>query len=67
VIWNARESILKSSDRKPALDREVIELLKNDAQLLAIADAIAATQRRARGGVAALKERKSRWQPRDER
>jgi hypothetical protein len=45
----------------------VIELLKNDAQLLAIADAIAATQRRARGGAAAPKERKSRSQPRDER
>ena len=64
---NARESILKSSDRKQPLDREVIELLKNDAQLLAIADAIAATQRRARGGVEAPRERKSRSQPRDER
>jgi hypothetical protein len=28
------------------LDREVIELLRNDAELLAIADAVAATQGR---------------------
>jgi hypothetical protein len=27
------------------LDREVVELLRDDAQLLAIADAVAATQR----------------------
>jgi hypothetical protein len=35
------------------LDREVIELLRNDAELLAIADAVAATQ--ARSGDAADK------------
>jgi hypothetical protein len=42
----------------------VIELLKNDAQLLAIADAIAATQRRASRRVAAAKERTTRPQSR---
>ena len=31
---NARESILKSSDRKQPLDREVIELLKNDDEVV---------------------------------
>ena len=31
------------------LDREVIELLRNDAELLAIADAVAATQARPGG------------------
>jgi hypothetical protein len=53
VNSNARESVLKSSNVKPALDREVIELLRNDAQLLAIADAVAATQRQQHGGVSA--------------
>jgi hypothetical protein len=42
----------------------VIELLKHDAQLLAIADAIAATQRRASRSVATAKERNSRSQTR---
>jgi hypothetical protein len=42
---NAKGFSLKLPDRKLALDREVVELLREDAQLLAIADAVAATQR----------------------
>jgi hypothetical protein len=41
---NAKGFGLKPPDRKLALDREVVELLRDDAQLLAIADAVAATQ-----------------------
>ena len=44
AISNAKGFSLKSPDSKPTLDREVIELLRNDAELLAIADAVAATQ-----------------------
>ncbi len=43
---NAKGSSLKSPESKLTLDPEVIELLKNDAALLAIADAVAATQAR---------------------
>lgn len=41
---NAKGFSLKPPDRKPALDREVVALLRADAQLLAIADAVAVTQ-----------------------
>jgi hypothetical protein len=41
---NAKGFSLKPPDRKLALDREVVELLRDDAQLLAIADAVAASQ-----------------------
>jgi hypothetical protein len=41
---NAKGFSLKPPDRKLPLDREVVELLRDDAQLLAIADAVAATQ-----------------------
>jgi hypothetical protein len=54
AISNAKESILTSSDRKPALDLELIEVLKNDAPLLAIADATAATQAPARDSADAV-------------
>ena len=41
---NAKGFSLKPPDRKLRLDREVVELLRDDARLLAIADAVAATQ-----------------------
>jgi hypothetical protein len=41
---NAEGFSLNPPDRKLTLDREVVELLRDDAQLLAIADAVAATQ-----------------------
>jgi hypothetical protein len=41
---NAKGFSLNPPDRKLTLDREVVALLRDDVQLLAIADAVAATQ-----------------------
>jgi len=41
---NTKGFSLNPPDRKLTLDREVVALLRDDAQLLAIADAVAATQ-----------------------
>jgi hypothetical protein len=53
-ISNAKGFSLTPPDRKLTLDREVIELLRDNAQLLAIADAVAATQAPSPPAISAL-------------